>query len=158
MILTQTPVNNWPGRLVALGVFIVIVATDMLDGYLARRWNVISSYGKVVDPVADKALVTFTMVGLYMSTPSLQNWLAWLIFIATIAREVIVAIAREIKQDRKQLVVPANTDGKIKMTLQSLGLMVAFLPSQQFAAIALALMSLSLFFAARSGYAYVQAR
>src|SRR6187455_1371411 len=70
-------------------IFGVAAATDFLDGYLARRWHVVSSFGKLADPIADKALVLGTLFMLCL-TDGLPWWPLAVIFV----REVAVTIGR----------------------------------------------------------------
>src|SRR6187455_1560737 len=73
----------------ALAVFFLACMTDFLDGYLARRWHVITSFGKLADPIADKALVIGTLFMLCL-TDGLPWWPLAVIFV----REVAVTIGR----------------------------------------------------------------
>jgi len=105
----------------ALGVFFVASLTDFLDGYLARRWHVITSFGKLADPIADKALVlgTLLMLVIYDDVP------LWPLAILTI-REVAVTVGR--LRVASTTVIPASRGGKIKTMLQLLAIGLYLIP------------------------------
>ena len=98
----------------AVVVFTIGVFTDYLDGYIARKKNLYTSFGKIMDPVADKflilsAFITFVQMGV------LQAWMVVLIFI----REVAVTFSRVARLRRGQ-VIAAEKSGKIKTVFQIL--------------------------------------
>lgn len=98
----------------ALAVFCLAAYTDRLDGQLARKWNLISNFGKIVDPIADKALMisAFVLLSWYYS---LYWWFTFLV----IFRELAVTVLRMVLL-RRAIVVPASKGGKIKTALQCL--------------------------------------
>ncbi len=128
--------NGPPGHKVvawiwlALGLFAVAVASDILDGYLARAWNVESVFGRVVDPFADKILICGAFV--FFSVP---GWTAWPIpmsllrthfsptgvtlwmAVVLIAREFLVTGIRSLAESRG-IDFRAQWSGKIKMVVQ----------------------------------------
>ncbi|PKN71819.1 MAG: CDP-diacylglycerol--glycerol-3-phosphate 3-phosphatidyltransferase [Candidatus Cloacimonetes bacterium HGW-Cloacimonetes-3] len=106
----------------ALAIFVVASFTDYLDGMLARKFNVISDFGKIMDPLADKLLVLSALGGLCWLPP--YN-LSTLIFIIIFARELLVTVLREVYQ-RRGIVVAADKLGKIKTVMQMLGIIAAF--------------------------------
>lgn len=152
-ILISTPADSWAWRGTALLVFAAIVATDSLDGYLARRWQQISNYGKVVDPLADKALVLATLSGICLTAPLFNNWYGWVLVGVLFLRELSVVVLRCIRS-KQNLIIPANKDGKAKMILQSLGLTLAFLPHPVFAVVAWGAFLSSMWFAWQAAKAY----
>lgn len=99
----------------AFGVFLVASLTDVLDGYLARRYGLVSPLGKLLDPLADKLLVVsaLLMLALMDRSPSIPAWLLVLI----IGRELAVTGLRSIAAT-EGLVVAAAASGKVKMILQ----------------------------------------
>ena len=103
-------------------VFYVIAGlTDFLDGYLARRWHVITSFGKLADPIADKALVLGTLLMLCVI-----DGLAWWPFVILLIREAAVTVGR--LRLASHVVVPASRGGKIKTTLQLVSIGLFLLP------------------------------
>lgn len=100
--------------IVSLVVFCIASYTDHLDGKLARRWQVVSDFGKLVDPIADKAL----MISAFVLLSLFQN-LWWWFTAVVILREVAVTLLRMYLL-RSGVVLPASKGGKIKTSLQIL--------------------------------------
>lgn len=100
--------------IIALVVFCLAAYTDHLDGKLARRWQVVSDFGKLVDPIADKAL----MISAFVLLSLFQN-LWWWFTAVVIIREVAVTLLRMYLL-RSGVVLPASKGGKIKTSLQIL--------------------------------------
>lgn len=105
----------------ALAIFIVASFTDYLDGMLARKLDVISDFGKIMDPLADKLLVLSALSGLCWLPPF---YLSKAIFFIILARELLITIMREVYQKRG-IVVAADKLGKLKTVMQMLGIIVA---------------------------------
>ncbi len=109
-------------RWIAWLVFVVAAATDALDGYLARRWEVVSSFGKLADPLADKALVLGALFVL-----AAQGETPWWPLIVVGIREAAVTIGRfAVARD---VVIPASAGGKLKTALQVLAIILLLLPT-----------------------------
>lgn len=107
---------------IALYIFLIASFTDYLDGMLARKWKVISDFGKIMDPLADKLLVLSALGGICWLPPlSLPK----AIFFIILAREVLVTILREVYKKRG-IVIAADQLGKLKTVMQMLGLIVAY--------------------------------
>ena len=102
-------------------IFIVASITDYYDGMLARRLKVVSNFGKIMDPLADKILITAALVALAMPRIDL---ISWLVVTIIIVREIVVSIFRS-HYARKGVFVPANVWGKLKTTLQMTGVISA---------------------------------
>ncbi|MDZ4182769.1 MAG: CDP-diacylglycerol--glycerol-3-phosphate 3-phosphatidyltransferase, partial [Candidatus Cloacimonadaceae bacterium] len=96
--------------------------TDFLDGYLARKMNVISNFGKLMDPLADRLLVLSALAGM---TWLLPYRLHLAIVLIILARELAITILREIYK-QKGIIVPADKLGKIKTVMQMTGIIVAY--------------------------------
>ena len=111
-------------RWVATGIFVVAIATDALDGNIARKYNLITDFGKLWDPIADKALTGMAFVGL-----SILAELPWWITIIILVREWGITILRWAIM--KYGVMAANRGGKLKTVMQSIAL-IMFLPGLQF--------------------------
>lgn len=107
---------------IAVLVFAVASFTDFWDGYLARKWNVISDFGKIADPLADKLLVLSALAGLCWLPPFL---LSKAIFWVIAVRELAITILREIYK-RRGIIIPADKLGKLKTVLQMSGIIVAY--------------------------------
>jgi CDP-diacylglycerol--glycerol-3-phosphate 3-phosphatidyltransferase len=117
----------FPGFLdVAFILFVVAGLTDIVDGYTARRLNVASKFGRMVDPLADKILVCgaficFAIIGqpkLFDLSQGVLTAIHWLVAAVLIAREAYVTILRHIAEARG-VNFAATVSGKIKMFLQS---------------------------------------
>src|ERR1700744_6305155 len=107
-LLVATP----DGDVIAAIVFALPSLTDGLDGYIARSRNSVTTFGKLMDPLADKLLIIGALVSL-VSLGRLEAWVAMVI----IAREVAVTILRTIAAERG-LVIAASWLGKAKTVLQ----------------------------------------
>lgn len=100
--------------------FVVAALTDFFDGYLARRWNVVSMLGAVLDPIADKILVCGAIIGLIIIQAKLDPSLAvWVIIPGTLIlfREFAVSAMREVLAPRG-IKLPVTFLAKTKTTLQ----------------------------------------
>ena len=108
-------------RLVAFGVFLLASYTDRVDGQLARSRNLITPFGKLADPLADKALTGAALIGL-----SALGDLPWWITVLVMAREIGVTLLRfwVIRHG----VIPASRGGKLKTLLQGLAIGFYVLP------------------------------
>lgn len=104
---------------IAFALFLLASATDKLDGYIARKYNQISDFGKFIDPLADKLLITAALVML-TEAGAIASWAVVLI----LAREFIVTGLRTVAMSAGK-VIAANNWGKAKMVVQVIG--VAFL-------------------------------
>jgi CDP-diacylglycerol--glycerol-3-phosphate 3-phosphatidyltransferase len=107
-LLDQTP----NGDAIAAGVFALAALTDGLDGYIARSRGAITPFGKLMDPLADKLLVTAALVAL-VSLQRLEAWIAMVI----IAREFAVTGLRGVAAEQG-VVIQASWLGKLKTILQ----------------------------------------
>jgi CDP-diacylglycerol---glycerol-3-phosphate 3-phosphatidyltransferase len=100
------------GSAIAAAVFALAAATDGLDGYVARSRQAVTTFGKVMDPVADKLLVAAALISL-VSMERLAAWVAMVI----IAREFAVSGLR-IAAGQQGVVIPASPLGKVKTVVQ----------------------------------------
>jgi len=108
-------------RIGAWGVFAVASFTDRLDGELARKRGLVTEFGKLADPIADKALIGTALVGL-----SVLDDLAWWVTVVMLVREVGVTLLRfwVIRHG----VIPASRGGKVKTLLQGVAIGLYVLP------------------------------
>jgi CDP-diacylglycerol---glycerol-3-phosphate 3-phosphatidyltransferase len=106
---------------VALWIFLLAAATDLVDGYLARRWNQITTVGTLLDPVADKLLISAALVSL-VQVHLVPSWMAVLI----IGREFAVSGLRSIAAS-EGYVIRASELGKTKMVTQVLAVSLVLL-------------------------------
>lgn len=113
---------------IALGIFIIASLTDMLDGKIARKYNLITNFGKFMDPLADKLLVCAALIAL-VEMGRIPSW----VVIVIISREFIINGFRLIACDNN-VVIAASYWGKFKTTFQMVMvcLMIANIPQIQF--------------------------
>ena len=128
------------GNYVATAIFIVASLTDMLDGKIARKYNLVTNFGKFMDPLADKLLVCSAMICL-IETGQLAAW----IVIVIIAREFIISGFRLVASD-SGIVIAASYWGKFKTVFQMLMVIVLLLdvPNDLFQVLGLSLTYLAL--------------
>ncbi|WP_174188370.1 CDP-diacylglycerol--glycerol-3-phosphate 3-phosphatidyltransferase [Nocardia barduliensis] len=108
-------------RIVAAALFGVAAITDRFDGQLARKYGLVTDFGKLADPIADKALIGSALIGL-----SLLGDLAWWITLVICGREIGVTLLRLVVVRRG--VIPAGRGGKLKTLVQSLAIAMLLLP------------------------------
>ena len=108
-------------RVWAFVVFTLAILTDRIDGDIARRRNMVTDFGKLMDPIADKALTGMAFVGL-----SIIGELWWAVTIVVLGRELGITLMRF--WIIKYGVMPASRGGKIKTTLQAVALCGLILP------------------------------
>ena len=110
--------SNQTYRYIADAIFIIASLTDMLDGKIARKYNLVTNFGKFMDPIADKLLVSAAMICL-IATGQLAAW----IVIVIIIREFIISGFRLIASDNG-IVIAASYWGKFKTVFQMLMIIV----------------------------------
>ena len=111
-------------------IFIIASITDKLDGYIARSRNQITTFGKFLDPIADKILVIISMM-LLIEFGKIPSWIPAII----IMREFIVSGYRLIAVEKKGKVIAASVWGKLKTVTQMIAIMLAFIDKNPFGAI-----------------------
>ena len=111
-------------RLVATALFVLAAATDRVDGYLARKYDLVTDLGKLLDPIADKLLIGAALVLL-----SILGDLPWWVTVVVLARELAITLMRFAVL--KYAVMPASRGGKLKTVLQSVAITVFLLPLDQ---------------------------
>ena len=109
------------GNYIAVAIFIVASLTDLLDGKIARKYNLVTNFGKFMDPLADKLLVCSAMICL-IELDSIPSW----VVIIIISREFIISGFRLVASDNG-VVIAASYWGKFKTTFQMLMVIVLIL-------------------------------
>ena len=112
LVVALLAADEQPGDLLAAIVFAVASITDAVDGWLARRHESITNFGKLMDPVADKLLI----IAALLSLVALDRVAAWVAMVI-IAREFTVTVAR-LAARSEGVVIPANGWGKVKTAVQ----------------------------------------
>jgi CDP-diacylglycerol--glycerol-3-phosphate 3-phosphatidyltransferase len=101
-------------------LFVLAMITDKVDGDLARKHNLVTNFGKIADPIADKAITGMAFIGLSVIADFMPAWLWWTITAVVLLREWAVTFAR--LSIAKDVVMPAKQSGKVKTTMQALAL------------------------------------
>ena len=110
--------ENQTYRYIAAAIFIVASLTDMLDGKIARKYNLVTNFGKFMDPLADKLLVCSALICLV----DLKQLPAWMV-IVIISREFIISGFRLVASDNG-IVIAASYWGKFKTTFQKISVIL----------------------------------
>ncbi len=119
MLLAHADDPGW--RVASAAVFLGAILTDSLDGYLARKYHLITRFGKLADPIADKALTGMAFIGL-----SVIGELWWWVTIVILVREWGITVMRFVVL--RYGVMAAGRGGKLKTVLQAVALMLYLLP------------------------------
>ncbi|TSD96080.1 CDP-diacylglycerol--glycerol-3-phosphate 3-phosphatidyltransferase [Skermania sp. ID1734] len=113
--------HSTSGRITAFAIFAVAAITDRVDGQLARKYGLVTDFGKLADPIADKALIGAALVGL-----SVLGDLSWWVTAIIGARELAITALRFVVVQHR--VIPASRGGKLKTLVQSLAIGLYILP------------------------------
>lgn len=113
--------TNPTARVIATLIFVVASITDYVDGYIARKRNLVTTFGKVADPIADKLLTGVALIGL-----SMLDQLPWWVTIVILVREIAVTLLRFWVINKG--VIPASRGGKLKTAVQIAAIVLYLLP------------------------------
>ncbi|MBO0812632.1 MAG: CDP-diacylglycerol--glycerol-3-phosphate 3-phosphatidyltransferase [Microlunatus sp.] len=122
VLLSHQHDTGW--RIASAVIFVLAIFTDFLDGRIARKYNIITTFGKLADPIADKALTGMAFIGL-----SIIGELWWWVTIVILVREWGITLLRFVVL--RYGVMAARRGGKIKTVLQALALGLLLLPLPQ---------------------------
>lgn len=147
LFLMPAPMN----RYIATAIFVVASLTDFLDGYIARKYNLVSNFGKFMDPLADKLLVMSALVAMV----ALGDLPAWVVIII-LAREFAITGFRTLAMEAN-IVMAASWWGKVKTTTQMIMIIVVLLALDLpgIAIVETILVALAVFFTILSGVDYI---
>jgi CDP-diacylglycerol--glycerol-3-phosphate 3-phosphatidyltransferase len=117
LAIEQTDSVQWASAM----VFLIAALTDLVDGVWARRYGLVTNFGKIADPIADKALIGTALIAL-----SIQDEIAWWVTGVIIFREVAITLMRfwVIKHG----VIPASRGGKVKTVSQIIAIVAFLIP------------------------------
>ena len=117
LAVEQTYSAQWASA----AVFLIAALTDLVDGVWARRYGLVTNFGKIADPIADKALIGTALIAL-----SIQGEIAWWVTGVIIFREIAITLLRfwVIKQG----VIPASRGGKVKTVSQIIAIVAFLIP------------------------------
>ena len=113
------------GIFIALGIYVLACITDFLDGYIARKYNMITDFGKFMDQIADKFITTSALI-LVMLSGVTVSWLAALIILIVVLRDILISGIRMVAANKK-IVIAADIFGKIKSLFLDVASMVLML-------------------------------
>ena len=108
-------------------IFIIASITDKLDGYIARKTNQVTTFGKFLDPIADKILVITAMI-ILVEYQKIPTWIPAIV----IMREFIVSGYRLIAVQKNGEVIAANVWGKLKTVTQMIAIILAFIDKNRY--------------------------
>jgi CDP-diacylglycerol--glycerol-3-phosphate 3-phosphatidyltransferase len=117
LLVGQSDASRWLAAL----VFVVASATDLADGAIARARNLVTTFGKVADPIADKALTGVALLGL-----SWLGELPWWVTVVILGREITITLTRFVVI--RHGVIPASRGGKAKTVSQMLAIILYIVP------------------------------
>lgn len=119
--VTAIPFNY----LISAGIFALAAFTDFLDGYIARKYNLVTNLGKFLDPIADKVLVSTALIVMLMPSANAEilPFYAAIAVSIILARELIVSGFRIVAAS-KGLVLAADWSGKIKTFVQDIAIVI----------------------------------
>ncbi len=123
VILLLLTLDGSRARWWAFGIFLFAAATDSIDGWVARRWHGVTTWGQLADPIADKLLIIGSLASLAL-VGELPVWAV----VVIVAREVAVTGLRLSLVKRLDLVMPASAWGKAKTTSQVVAVAAFLLP------------------------------
>ncbi|CAG7624512.1 CDP-diacylglycerol--glycerol-3-phosphate 3-phosphatidyltransferase [Paenibacillus allorhizosphaerae] len=128
-LLSMSPLISWlPYNVyIATAIFVLAAATDKLDGYVARKYNQVTNLGKLLDPLADKLLISAALIML-VQEQKLSSWIA----VVIIGREILITAIR-IMGAMRRIVLAADRYGKLKLVLQVAGIAAVLLDNYPFA-------------------------
>ena len=112
--------------IIALVIFAAASITDAIDGKLARKYNLITDFGKFMDPLADKFLVLGSFLAILYRYEQMKSWLFWAVLVV-IFREFAVTSIRLVVSSSSGVVIAANWLGKVKTVTQMTSIIVLLL-------------------------------
>lgn len=116
VLMFLLPISNGIGVYVALGIYVLGCLTDMLDGKIARKYNLITDFGKFMDQIADKFITTTAMILVLFAGATdgwIAEWLAVLMLLVVVLRDILISGIRMVSAN-KNYVIPADIFGKVK--------------------------------------------
>ena len=125
VLMFLLPIPNGIGIYVALGIYIFGCFTDLLDGKIARKYNLITDFGKFMDQIADKFITTTAMILVLFAGVTVE-WLAILMLLVVVLRDILISGIRMVAAN-KNVVIAADIYGKVKSLFLDVANMVLML-------------------------------
>ena len=119
------PIANGIGIYIALGIYGLACLTDLLDGKIARKYNLITDFGKFMDQIADKFITTTAMI-LVLFAGICEGWLAIVMLLIVVLRDILISGIRMVAAN-KNVVIAADIYGKVKSFFLDFGAMFLML-------------------------------
>ena len=126
ILMFLLPIPKGFGVFVALGLYILGCFTDFLDGKIARKYNLITDFGKFMDQIADKFITTTAMILVLFSGLVFPHWLCVLMLLVVVLRDILVSGIRMYAAS-KSIVIAADIFGKIKSFFLDVASMILML-------------------------------
>lgn len=124
-VMFLLPIPNAVGVYVALGLYVLGCFTDLLDGKIARKYNLITDFGKFMDQIADKFITTTAMI-LVLFAGVTYNWLAITMLLVVVLRDILISGIRMVAANNN-VVIAADIYGKVKSLFLDVANMVLML-------------------------------
>ena len=125
LMLPESVLSDTASRIVAAAIFLVTALTDMADGKIARKYGLVTDFGKFLDPLADKFMIITALLGATAKYDALRPVLVW-VTLLVVFRELAVTSLRLLASS-KQTVIAAGMSGKIKTVTQCVTVMMLLL-------------------------------
>lgn len=125
VLMFLLPIANGIGVYIALGIYGLACLTDLLDGKIARKYNLVTDFGKFMDQIADKFITTTAMI-LVLFAGVTENWLAVLMLLIVVLRDILISGIRMVAAN-KNLVISADIYGKVKSFFLDVASMILML-------------------------------
>ncbi len=125
VLLFLLPIPKGIGIYIALGIYVFGCFTDLLDGKIARKYNLITDFGKFMDQIADKFITTTAMI-LVLFAGVTTNWLAVVMLLIVVLRDILISGIRMVAAN-KNFVIAADIYGKVKSFFLDVANMVLML-------------------------------
>lgn len=126
ILMFLLPIDNGIGVFVALGIYLLGCLTDFFDGKIARKYNLITDFGKFMDQIADKFITTTAMILVLFSGIVCHNWIAILIVLVVVLRDILVSGIRMYAANLN-IVIAADIFGKVKSFFLDIASMILML-------------------------------
>lgn len=127
VLMFLLPIPKGVGVFIALGIYVLACITDFLDGYIARKYNLITDFGKFMDQIADKFITTTAMILVLFGNISVTaKWLAVLMLLIVVLRDILISGIRMVAANNN-VVIAADIFGKVKSFFLDVSSMVLLL-------------------------------
>ena len=126
IVMFLLPIKNGIGTFVALGLFIIASLSDILDGHIARKYNLVTDFGKLADSLADKFLQTAGLILIATSHVIEPEWVAIVVLLIMVLRDILINGIRQISASKGN-VIAADFYGKLKTIFIDVAVVVIML-------------------------------